>query len=200
MKRGYMIGLAVLLLVPAAVYFAPGTGDEVRAQLPQMHLDLPGADGTSIPPVCTVWDEIYPAHGAPHHQDGYEDNGDNIISECDYIILDGLRWHIVWVGPTYFMSCPPIDGVFEPTIDQTGVDPSCETWHQVWPDFCQPSHVEDWIDDGDGAVSVCDVIYLPETGYWHIDQIGLDIIVEPGPVSTESSSWGQVKKIFGSVF
>lgn len=200
MKLRTTIGLAGLILVPLALFWAVGAGDQARAQLPQMHLDLPGAVSDAIPETCTNWNELYPAYGAPHHQDGYEDNGDNVISPCDYIILDGLRWHIVWVGPTYFMSCGVLNGAFEPTVEQAGTDPTCEVWHQVWPDFCQASHVDDWIDNGDGVLSVCDVVLLPETGYWHIDEIGLDIIVEPSPTSTEDASWGAVKKLFGGVF
>ncbi|MFH1680961.1 MAG: hypothetical protein ABIH26_09995 [Candidatus Eisenbacteria bacterium] len=198
MKRRYSIALAVLLVAPVALFLATGRdAASVRANPPEMHLDLESGGELiqGIPGDCATWHELYPNYCVPHHQDAYQDNGDGAVSVCDYIILDGVRWHIIWVGPTYFTD----DGhVWEPVGDPTG-DPICQDWHMVYPDYCYTVHIDDWDDNGDGVLSECD--YVSYEGTWHhIDRVGLDIIVVPDPTATEETSWGKVKKFFSDLF
>jgi hypothetical protein len=189
-----------------------------------LHLDLeegvptdPGVFGTTagpaIPPDCSTWHEIYPNNCAPHHQDGYGDSdGDGMISPCDYITLNGKRYHITWVGPTYWVTCyppfggPPVSGfAAEPTqTDPTSESPVCEVWHWIWPPtrYCQESHIDSWEDDnGDQKFNECDRVNIFELGpgypptYYHIDRIGTDIIVDPGTQAKEST-WGFLKDLF----
>lgn len=204
MRMGYRnVSFLLASLVVLALFLFLG-GEPTNAQPPiQRHLELvpdPGKTLTNgIPGDCSTWHEIWPAYCIDHHQAGYEDNGDSLISPCDVITLDtGERWHVVWVGPTYWIECfpglPPSG--YEPTEPGTGDDPTGEIWHEVYPNFCESSPVEGWQDNGDGVVSACDLVMIG--GVWcHIVDIGLNIIVEPdGGTSTEGTSWGDVKTKF----
>ena len=53
-----------------------------------------------MPPPGSHWRELFPNPGTDH-QDVYVDNGDGVLSACDLIKLNGLDFHITWVGPTY---------------------------------------------------------------------------------------------------
>lgn len=170
----------------------------------QMNLELvstPEALTAGVPPDCSTWHEIYPAYCINHHQDGFEDNGDSLLSPCDIIVLDGVDWHVVWVGPTYWLNCDPTTppAGYEPQDPWNGEDPTGQTWHEVYPNFCENGLVESWLDNGDGVVSVCDFVVIGGVTC-HIDEIGLNIIVERDPTATEGSSWGGVKKKFSDLF
>ncbi|MBM3319887.1 MAG: hypothetical protein FJY73_04350 [Candidatus Eisenbacteria bacterium] len=198
MKRRYLIVPLIVLLFPIALFLATGREmNPVRATPTEMHLDLEvgGELLQGIPGDCATWHELYPNYCIPHHQDAYQDNGDGVVSVCDYIILDGIRYHIIWVGPTYFTD----DGhVWEPVGDPSG-SPICQDWHMVYPVYCHVAHVDDWDDNYDGVLGDCDHVLID--GSWvHIDRVGLDIIVVPEPTGTEESTWGQVKKLFRDLF
>lgn len=220
MRRSLRLGAAAAgLLVGGALLFAPIFPVE-SGVVQQIHLDLdegsaPGTFGTSAVPIpgdCAIWHELYPANCTPHHQDGYDDaDGDGMLSPCDIIKLDGMDFHIIWVGPTYYMTCIPGSGdpipgfVAEPgTTDPSQESPVCEEWHWIWPQerYCQIFHVDSWEDNGDGRFNECDMINVYEQGpglpptYYHIDRIGVDIIVEPGPVQLQQSTWGLLKSLF----
>lgn len=206
MKRWRYSGAGLILVAVAVAIVLAALGRQTppaRAADVQIYLDYappPGAlTSLNIPADCATWHELYPNWCVNHHQDGYEDgDGDGQISVCDFIILDGMRYHIAWVGPTYFLSCMGEDWVVEPE-DPTGQDPTCEMWHEIYPNFCAPHHVDGWIDNGDGVVSPCDIVIVDGVEC-HIDDIGLDIIVVPDPTSTETSTWGSVKNLFRDLF
>ncbi len=44
--------------------------------------------------VCETWHEIAPEFCREWHVDEWDDNGDGIVSQCDYVVLDGATWHI----------------------------------------------------------------------------------------------------------
>ena len=90
-------------------------------------------------------------------------------------------------------------GAFEPTEPGDGGDPTCETWHEVFPDFCREVHVDAWQDNGDNVLSECDVVII-DGQECHIERIGLNIIVEPPSTATEESTWGKVKSMFRDAF
>ena len=149
-----------------------------------------------VPPNCSYWHELWPEYCTSHHQDDYEDGGDGQVTECDHIILDGVRYHITWVGPTYHLVQPSSrqEMLVEPTTVQDGRDPTCEVWHEVYPVFCNEHHVDLWEDEGDGVVSPCDMVLLDDVWY-HIEEVGLNIYVEEDdPV--EQSTWGLLKSFF----
>ena len=99
---------------------------------------IPGRE--DIPENCSTWHELYPNYCTSLHQDGFEDNGDGVLSPCDYIILDGERRHIDWVGPTYWTDC---DLILEP-IEFIPGDPTGQEWLEIWPNFGVPHIIEGW--------------------------------------------------------
>jgi hypothetical protein len=77
-------------------------------------------------------------------------------------------------------------------------------WHEVWPNFCNEIHIDSWLDNGDGRLSECDFVDTQNdpsappgtTVYYHIDRIGCDITVEPGPTPSKESTWSKIKRFF----
>jgi hypothetical protein len=193
------IVLSALALILAGIAFSLPAKSGAPVQ---RHLDLatpgPRLPG-GIPADCSTWHELYPAFCALHHQDSFEDNGDGLLSPCDFIELSGIRYHIVWVGPTYFLQNLGDGGLatFEPTTPQPG-NPTCQIWHDIGPSsFCQERHVDNWDDsDQSGDVSACDVVILNGKPY-HVERVGLNIIIEPAdPTSVEQNTWGRIKSLF----
>jgi hypothetical protein len=202
MKHHRHIGYATLVILVVGLTAGSAFG--------QMHLDLsdPTAGKNGIPGDCSIWHELYPLYCTDHHQMGYEDNGDSVISACDYIWLgdatsEPMRYHIEAVVPTYYLSSSNPSGGTDNMAAEgegpPGTSPVCETWHEVYPVYCQPWHVDEWNDaNGDGAVSECDIVFLGGRE-WHIDRIGVDIIIDTGSPA-EDKSWGGIKSLFGQIF
>jgi hypothetical protein len=173
----------------------------------QIHFDLesPANGKAGIPGNCSTWHELYPVYCQSHHQVAYEDNGDTVISECDNITLEDeqgnvITCHIETVVPTYFLSGsdPSQEMVVEGEVPP-GTSPVCQTWHEVYPNHCQPWHVDEWEDaNTDGVVSECDFVVIGGVE-WHIDRIGIDIIADPGSPAQEGT-WGHIKSFFGQIF
>jgi hypothetical protein len=162
----------------------------------QYYFEFQAGPGREVPADCSTWHELYPTFCLPHHQDDYFDNGDGVISACDGIVLDGLRYHVDWVGPTYILDHNGQMSYWEP-MGTGGCNPVCETWHQVYPDFCVTAHVDMWEDtDGSGTVTACDYLMLGGVLY-HVADVQLDIQTSPcSPV--DNTSWGQIKSLFGT--
>jgi hypothetical protein len=184
-----------LFLVTAVVLVA--LAPAARGQT-TVYLDLmePAAKSAQVTQNCSSWHELYPSYCLVHHQDGFEDNGDGVLSPCDYIVLDGVRFHIQWVGPTYYLSNGEI---YEPMQPPTGADPTCEIWHEIYPVFSQQKHVDEWIDNGDHVLSVCDQVAIGGA-LAHVDRIGVNITIVPGPTPIEKNTWGRIKGFFGRIF
>jgi hypothetical protein len=206
--RCYQGPLFALFLAVALALLGATIPSSAGGPVGTLYLDLqdPGFR-QGIPGNCSTWHELYPAFCAPHHQDDYDDaDGDGEVSVCDTIKLNGIDYHVVWVGPTYHTTCsdqpggPPLEtAIFDVQNLNPEGNPICEIWHEVYPEFCHTIHIDSWIDNGDGVLSVCDIVdtNTPEgTRFYHIDQITLDIIVEPGTVSVEKSTWGKIKNFF----
>jgi hypothetical protein len=209
------IGAAIAMLVVAA---GPDTAPAVAGTATQLHVELvrqPGPRGGvqpmvgPIPPDGSSWHELYPMFCATYSQEGYEDNGDGVVSACDRIRLSGKLYHIVWAGPTYWTTCSPTPGgegptvIFEPTQPGTGGNPICEVWHEIHPNFCREMHIDSWHDNGDGVLSVCDVVdNQTPTGplFYHIDRIECDITIVEIPTSLRPSTWSRVKGFIGGLF
>jgi hypothetical protein len=192
----------------------------------QMHLDLESPlapngfptsqTGPPIPPNGSNWHWLWPPeiHCTVEPQNGYEDgDGSGDMSACDRIVIGDISYHIEWVGPTYFMTCFPNDGtepipdfISEPsTPDPANESPVGEIWHWIWPPeiYCQEFVVESWEDmNQDMAFNECDQINVFEQGpglpptFYHIDRIGLDIIVGDPVSQARQSTWGMVKDLF----
>ncbi len=168
-------------------------GASLAVAQPDNYLELVDPAKSPIPANCSVWEEYHPNPGVLHHQDDYVDgSGDGEVAFCDYIMLDGVWHHIEWVGPTYHLEC----GVYEPwsNPNPTGEDPTCEDWIELYPDYGNIWHVDQWDDNGDGVVSPCDGIFI--RGQWcHITDIKLNIRTkQEDPNPNEDMSWGDVKE------
>ncbi|TPW10957.1 MAG: hypothetical protein FD129_1783 [bacterium] len=222
MKKWLLVlsALVVTTCVALALIAASDTTTAVAGTAQQKHVELimpvgPKGGATPlvgpIPPNGSGWHELYPAFCATSVQDDYEDNGDGVVSACDRIKLSGVLYHIVWAGPTYWTTCSPTPGgpgttvIFEPTNPTTGENPICEIWHEVYPEFCRQIHIDSWIDNGDGHLTVCDVVDVQDpTGlppnYYHIDRIECDITIEEVIVPVAPSTWSKIKSAIGSIF
>jgi len=192
-----LVAVSALLLAAALL----AAGPPAAAQT--VHLELVGVPGRADMPVplnCTVWHELHPNHCAPRHQDDYADDGDGFVSVCDRLVLDGVSYHIEWIGPTYYLEgMPGRPGKYlEPMEPGRDGSPVCETWHEVYPSFCIAHHVDGWEDNGDGFLGPCDMILLGGE-LWHLQEVGFNIIVTPeSPV--EHGTWGRIKDIFRTLF
>lgn len=162
-----------------------------------------GQGGPAIPPDGSIWHELWPNFCMDHVQNSYDDaNGDNEMSVCDNFVLDGVTYHVDWVGPTYLLvptSGP--DTWTEPSLDpnHNPDDPVGEVWHQVYPDFCTEFPIDGWEDNGDGTLSPCDLIYSGGVEY-HLADVGVNVITSESGVPVRRSTWGQIKDLFHRVF
>lgn len=187
------------LLIPAGTP-VPSSANPIVQYYLDIDVPIVPKVGWGIPPDGSSWHELYPAFCASHVQTHYEDMDHNgAISVCDNIIEAGAAWHVDQVMTTYFMS-PALPGSLPIACEApvTGTqNPVCETWHEIYPDFCVPHHIDAWEDTNlDGVVNACDNV-LQGGQWWHIDRVGCDVIVSPNPVTeTRSGSWGWLKNLF----
>jgi hypothetical protein len=217
MKKVILGTLSLLAVAFLCVLFLPGEEAQTAGLPAQLFIELEQPAGAKpglpqfnvggIPPDCSSWHELFPTFCNTYHQDEYRDNGDGAVGPCDIIVLNGIPYHIVSAGPTYWTTCSSTPGgppqgtvIFEPTQPQTGGNPICEVWHEVYPNFCQEIHIDSWNDgNNNGVLDVCDEVDTQTpTGpvFYHIDRIECDITVEPVPVTpTENSTWGKIKSL-----
>lgn len=173
-----------LLAILVALVSFPVTAQDTTA--PQrVHLDLDSNADLSGAWDDTFWHELYPRYCSIWHLKYIE--GDGQLRQCNYAVFDNGRYHIDWVGPTYFLDCLGI--IAEPSgeVDPTNGDPTGEVWHEVYPDYCIDWVVDGWDDtDGDGTVSECDIVYL-NGQICHVQRVSVDIIVSPAPVPVSTN-------------
>jgi len=210
--RNRWLLIAVPLLVLGFFVLASGHRGATTAiaNPPQLFLDW--SDGPSnwnpslpwVPPgFCSLWHEISPTFCQEWHQVGYEDNGDGVVSPCDYIILQQapaapIRFHVDSVSPTVYLDCN--GAVMEPaTLGWLGGDPYTTQWLMLFP-TTGTFDVGGWADNGDNTLSVCDYLTIPGVGNCHVKRIGCDIRVSEVPTGTQPSTWGTLKGIFSNLF
>lgn len=150
-----VFALAVLLLSAAAVSGQTAIRP-VAVEGESIHLDLSNTEGAffdakgkpfPIPPDGEEWHELSPNYCVKHVQGGYSDNDkDGCLSECDNIKLNGMWYHIRWVGYTIFCS----DGTWRlenaDIGNPTGPEPLTEVgrWFEVSPNYGASHSVVDW--------------------------------------------------------
>lgn len=177
----FPLALAALALVLAA---APALAHEGVAASPaeqqRIHLDLDADADINSGWECTDWHELYPVECTIRHLDKIE--GDGELKACNHAWFDGKRYHIDWVGPTYFLDCNGV--VAEPSSIEPSEDgdPTGEVWHEIKPNYCDEHVVIDWEDNGNGYLDECDFVTFDNGDRCHIYDIGLDIIISPAPV------------------
>lgn len=177
--------IAKLIAVVAVLLLAsyPASAQDPTATQ-QIHLDLESTTNLTAGWGCTNWHELYPVNCNPWHLDRIE--GDGQLRACNFAWFNGLRFHIDWVGPTYFLDCLGIiaEPIGDPTVD---ADPIGEVWHEVYPDYCTEHVVDGWEDaDGNGSISECDIVILDGVLVCHVRRVSTDVIISraPSPVGT----------------
>lgn len=129
----------------------------------------PGADPIYFP-WDTLWHEVWPFYCNIYWIVDWRDNGNEILDFCDYIILDDgmggiMEWHVEDVATDIILR-------------EKIADPRCTWWHELYPDYCEWSHITSWEDNqiegepGYGMLSPYDQIdmcdYINETERWDI--------------------------------
>jgi hypothetical protein len=188
--RRCVIALAVLGIVAAAV--PVGAQEQLY-----LHLMEPGRPfDPTWPPDGAPWHELHPTYCNTHTQTGHEDdNGNGQMDVCENFTLDGVRYHIEWVGPTYVLT-GGVNGERPETIYCEGGDPTRQyLYHEIYPNFCDIFMVWDPIE------FVCQDVYIepgsPHEGWWHVEEIGTNVIVTPNPLNpVEDSTWSKIKSFF----
>jgi hypothetical protein len=198
-----LLGLALVALAAPAV-----------AQDYPTHLDLQmGPQKADIPPDGSYWHELVPTFCRLHEQTAYADNGDGVISICDWMNLKDpdtgaiFGYHIEWVGPTFWVDYngdgvwdPDNDVIYEPTeYDEFAFDTLpefCDMWDMIYP-YMEPWHVTGYEDNGDGVPSFCDWVWFDTFGL-HIVDVTVNVRVGPPgpPVAVETSTWGRIKQMY----
>jgi hypothetical protein len=166
--------VALALLLAAAPALAHEGVAASPAEQQRIHLDLAANADINAGWECTEWHELYPDECVVRHLDRI--GGTGKLEACNPIWFDGVKYHIDWVGPTYFLDCL----VAEPsTINEDG-DPVGETWHEIKPNYCDEHEVVGWEDaDASGDVSECDIIIFGNGEVCHVYRVSLDIIISP---------------------
>jgi hypothetical protein len=204
--------LLILVAVSAVVLTTVGTAVSVT----YLHMVPPGIDKNgNIPPDGASWHELYPFFCRYFTQIRYIDNGDGIISVCDYITLQGpdgatYRHHIEDVLWAYvFHDALTIFTFYFETYHGPNGDPSGSYFHLVYEDedeggFCEEWFVDSWEDlNKNGIVDAGDVLYMadPWGGYPHgqIVEVSIDILIDDG-TAVGDGTWGAIKAFFGGMF
>ncbi len=128
-----------------------------------------------IQPICTNWTEIWPVYlgvtGGPYHIVYWEDNGDGVISYCDYIVFADFP-EVLWHVEEYASDL---------VLNEKVGDPTCTIWHELYPDCCvNDYHIIHWKDNCDDVLSPCDYVTLnlepdgPAQDY-HVDVVTLTL-------------------------
>ncbi len=172
--------LTVCLLVAGIVLSLPIiAGAQIQKT---MEAEIPVGDRNCWTPDCTPWHELWPQTCAVSHQDAWDDsNNDGCLSACDFIVLDGVRYHVDWVGPTfYFDGC---DFILEPIDQWDPNNPICTQMIEVLPDNGRLRHIIEWHDgNNNDFVDPCDILIFEDGWQCHIVDIRLNIrITEVAP-------------------
>jgi hypothetical protein len=208
--KSYRIGVALLTGLALIALALP-----VFAQPSPTHLDVqisPTKDLT-IPPNHSLWHELAPTFCRMHEQRGYLDNGDGIISICDWFnlkdpdtgIISGF--HIEWVGPTFWLDVDG-DGIFDPAFDAVYEPHNYsdfafdelplpgDAWDEIYP-IMEPVTVVEYQDNGNGIPDFCDYVDVG-TGLLHVLDVTTNVRVSPPgpPVASGSTTWGRIKSIY----
>jgi hypothetical protein len=204
-KKIFALAAAALVLVLVG---------PVVAQNAPTHLDYveQGPAKQTIPPDGTMWHELVPVFCQQWQQTAYLDNGDGMISICDWMNLTDPNtgavngFHIEWVGPTYWLDAngdgtwdPDNDEIYEPTLPYDDVIEVCDMWEMIYPIQEPDWHVTAWEDtDQNGVPNACDWVWLGAIGF-HIIDVTVNVRVGPpgDPVVIEQSTWGQIKDLYG---
>ncbi|MFC1969843.1 hypothetical protein ACFLVV_01335 [Chloroflexota bacterium] len=144
-------------------------------------------------PVGTQWHELWPFFCKEYHLSGWEDNGDGVLSYCDWIDIyekpNGAvkPYHVEEVTITLNVTLDgermfiELEGGYNATVLD---NPEGTQWHEILPCFCREYEVVWWIDSCATGLSYCDTVHLRdkqtgEENCWQVEDVAIDIIVTP---------------------
>jgi hypothetical protein len=144
-------------------------------------------------PIGTHWHELWPNFCERWDLTSWFDNGDGILSVCDYVDFTNVitsewrKFHVEWVGPTLELEWDTdtiyVEYIcFEYPLVDTIFNPIGTWWHEVHPNYCETWGIIDWVDNGNGFLDFCDWIYIQnyntgEIRYVHVAAVQTDIIL-----------------------
>jgi hypothetical protein len=158
-----------------------------------------GVPPLPIPPVGSHWLEYFPVPGTMHALGAYEDNLDGVMSEGDWMWLDGTRFHLNGRHPSYEMTVSGGPAVYIWFGGEAGGNPTGRHWMQVHPQFGAEVLITSWMDDGDGVVGAGDDVGFGGEPHL-ITRAGLVAVCQTGPTAVERGTWGRIKSFFGGLF
>ncbi len=216
MRPWMRLGIAGTVVATGAAFLLAVTVTLAAPQTAAEHVTLVGSTALgsadappAIPPDSSTWIGEYPY--APRHQDGFEDNGDGILSVGDQIRLDGVWYPIGDVRPAYVVEggCyvfPAGD------IKGRGVLVAAETPPGQEPAFafvfidrnlgaCLGASYVAWMDvNENGVVDEGDVfVTINPHGFdlgLLVTDIWVAIQIDELAVSTQVTTWSRVKALF----
>ena len=144
-------------------------------------------------PIGTQWHELWPNFCERWELTSWFDNGDGILSVCDYVDFTNVytsewrKFHLEWIGPTLELEWETDTFYVEyichdyPLVD-TIFDPINTWWHEVHPNYCESWRIIGWTDNGNGFLDYCDWIEIQnynsgEIRYVHVGAVQTDIIM-----------------------
>ncbi len=153
-------------------------------------------DPTGMHPLLgTEWQELWPNFDEYWDMTSWFDNGDGILSVCDYIDITSptnpsawRKFHVTWVGPTITVLYD-VDTFYLEYIchDYATMEPIYEPvgtwWHEKWPTYSYRWYITGWVDNGNGYLDYCDYIDIynwdtQETITVHVEGVDTDLLAD----------------------
>jgi hypothetical protein len=147
-------------------------------------------------PVCTYWHELYPEFCNEYHIEGWEDNGDGLLSPCDFVDLALLptgpteEYHVEYVTVTINITDPYVPGwwiileyYYEGPVETmywVKTHPIGSWWYEPgW--IGEEYQIQNWTDNCNGVLDYCDYVMFYD--YWyHVEEVAIDMVVGPLPI------------------
>jgi len=129
-------------------------------------------------PVCTYWHVVWPPENfsSIFHIGSWIDNGDGVLSYCDYIDVEYK--HEPGVTRYYHIEEVACDIIL---TKKCFYEPIGSIWHELYPEYCRLYELTSWKDTNkDSKLSPSDFIDLTdikagEVTWYHIDRVTLTI-------------------------
>ena len=143
-------------------------------------------------PITTYWHEIYPMFSNRYHLYSWEDNGDEIISASDQIVMVDMKtgafvqYHVDSISygikvtrtpvTRHLHSMDTLEPIHMDRVDESIVpihldavagiidltNPKTTYWHELYPNYSNEYHLSSWEDNGDQILSASDQIDMTD--------------------------------------
>lgn len=190
--RWYHVDRVTLTILLKEMYVEP------PMQLIQLYAEFTGSFEMFyepvMNPVCTIWHVVYPLshYSELFHIIGWEDNGDGVLSFCDYIEVKYLdtgeiRWYHVEE-----LACDII------LTKKCFYEPIGSQWHELFPEFCSRYNIASWNDtNSDSKLSSSDQIGLVPgfsaeqwDEFWSLGDVNRDGYINQTDINLITAAYG----------